>query len=115
MRRGAFFAPLYEQGRVVGQVCADKNDGAATLLDLGDDWAPAIFSETLDHPQPYRRTFVALANERIGEGQSGISHAAIGTSRLYGIFPSFLSFERGSWMAPDTVVTPRSTAGPCAR
>ena len=70
-------------------MCADKNDGAATLLDLGDGWAPAIFSETLDHPQPYRRTFVALANERIGEGRQWDTARRNRYFELYGIFPSF--------------------------
>ena len=74
---------------VAGQVCADKNDGAATLVDLGDGWAPAIFSETLDHPQPYRRTFVALANERIGKGRPWDAARHDRYFELYGIVPSF--------------------------
>lgn len=80
--------PLYEQGRVVGQVCADNNDGAVTILDLGDEWAPAIFAETPDHPQSYRRTVVALANERIGEGGQWVTARRDRYFELYGIFPS---------------------------
>jgi hypothetical protein len=37
---------------------------APTVIDLGDDWAPRLFSETGDLPQAYRRAYVALANER---------------------------------------------------
>jgi hypothetical protein len=80
--------PLYEHGNVVGQVCADKNAGGATVLDLGDEWAPAIFSETPEHPQPYRRTFVALANERLGEGRQWDAARRDRYFELYGIFPS---------------------------
>jgi len=80
--------PLYEQGQVIGQVCADKSDGGATALDLGDEWAPSIFSETIDHQQSYRRTFVAMANERIGEDSRWDTARRDRYFELYGIFPS---------------------------
>jgi hypothetical protein len=35
-----------------------------TVLDLSDEWAPGIFSETNDLPQGYRKEFVALANQQ---------------------------------------------------
>ena len=65
----------------------DPRPSYATVIDLGDDWAPAIFSETDARPQSYRSRLVALANER--------PDAADETARrdryfeLFGIFPSF--------------------------
>jgi len=82
------FVPLYDQGMVVGQVCPAKHDETVTMVDLGDDWAPSILSETVEYPQSYRQTFVALANERIGEGRLWEAAHRDRYFELYGIFPS---------------------------
>jgi hypothetical protein len=60
-----------------------------TTVDLGDHWAPEIFSETGDHPQSYRARFVALANEDLGEGRDWDVARRDRYFELYGIFPSF--------------------------
>jgi hypothetical protein len=58
-----------------------------TVLDLGDDWAPRIFSETNDLPQSHRKQFVALANQR--PDAAGGSAWRDRFYELYGIFPTF--------------------------
>src|SRR6185369_577923 len=65
--------PLYENGRQAGMVCPDAADPGLYALDLGDRWVPRIFSETPDHPQPYREVFVGLANGQPGEGKGAAS------------------------------------------
>jgi hypothetical protein len=60
-------APVFDNGRSGPSECAERIRGARTVIDLGDGWAPAIFSETADRPQSCRATFVALANERLGD------------------------------------------------
>jgi len=61
--------PLFEAGRAVNAVCVEQRDANVTVLNLSDDWVPAIFTETPGRPQSYRGTFIALANERFGEGR----------------------------------------------
>ena len=58
--------PVFDQGETVGEICADTPHPGLTVVDLSDEWAPAVFSETAEQRQPYRQTFVDLANERIG-------------------------------------------------
>jgi len=78
--------PVLEKGAVVGSVCADRPSSGFTVIDLADDWAPRIFSETPDHPQPYRATFRALANERPqGAGETAQRDRYY---ELFGISPS---------------------------
>jgi hypothetical protein len=80
--------PLFENGSVARQVCGEQNNTGFTLLDLRDDWAPAIFAETSDRPQSYRRTFIALANEQIGQGREWGTARRDRYLELFGIFPS---------------------------
>lgn len=61
----------------------------ATSIDLGDAWAPRIFSETPEWPQSYRATYVALANERPGEGDEWETERSDRYFELFGISPSF--------------------------
>jgi hypothetical protein len=81
--------PLYESGRRSAQLCADQavHDGF-TVLDLSSDWAPRLFSEGPDQPQPYRSTFVALANERIGAGNGWETARRDRYYELFGISPT---------------------------
>src|SRR5438105_14774904 len=61
--------PLYQNGSEAGRVCPGELPPGLSLLELGDRWAPRIFSETPDHPQPYREVFIALANGKLGESR----------------------------------------------
>jgi len=80
---------VFENGRAGPSTCAERaSDGGLTVIDLGDDWAPAIFSETADRPQSYRATFVALANERLGDTREWDSARRDRYFELFGIFPS---------------------------
>jgi hypothetical protein len=77
--------PWYEGGRPVAEVCPAAAVAAGlTVVDLGDDWAPAIFEGV-----PYRETFAALANERFGRGAAWDLPRADASFELYGIPPSF--------------------------
>jgi len=78
--------PVMENGAVVGAACADWAAPGLTTVDLADEWAPRIFSETPDHPQSYRAIFVALANERL-EG-AGATAQRDRYYELFGISPS---------------------------
>lgn len=60
---------VYEGGAEVDRVCPEAAAARGlTLLELGDDWAPRIFSEDPSMGpigmQPYRATYLALADER---------------------------------------------------
>ena len=64
-----------------------------TLVDLSDDWTPAIFSEHLGpEGQPmhnrYRRIFIGLANDELDEDGEPLPEGAKNYLELYGIFPS---------------------------
>ncbi|HVR64327.1 MAG TPA: hypothetical protein VMU50_20645 [Polyangia bacterium] len=65
-----------------------------TVVDLSDDWAPAIFSESPEEPQPYRATYVALANEHLDA--PGVPERARRDRafELYGIPPSLSVIRR---------------------
>jgi hypothetical protein len=64
-----------------------------TVVDLSDAWAPSVLSEQADlgdkGRQPYRATYVALANERLGQGPEWDRARKDRYLELYGIFPSF--------------------------
>lgn len=77
--------PVFEGGARRGDLCDPAAAAETTVLDLGDDWAPAVFSETPELPQPYRATFVGLANERAKPGEDGRRDLYY---ELFGIFPS---------------------------
>jgi hypothetical protein len=73
--------PVFEDGREVSSVCAEQADAEGlTVLDLSDDWAPAPFEGV-----PYRKTIVALANERLDSERARADRYF----ELYGIEPSF--------------------------
>jgi hypothetical protein len=80
--------PLYEQGRVVAVLCADSVPRNVMVLELGDEWAPRLFSETLEQPQTYRSTFVALANEQLGTTKGWRAARRDRYYELFGVFPS---------------------------
>ncbi|WP_242343849.1 L,D-transpeptidase family protein [Anaeromyxobacter terrae] len=85
--------PVLEQGRQVGSACpADARRQGLTLLDLSDDWVPLLFRDPenlVQLPQPYRATYVALANEEFPSGPDGERARRDAFLELYGIFPSF--------------------------
>ncbi len=80
--------PVFARGAIVAEICAEAPHPGLTIVDLSDDWAPAIFSETPEQPQPYRQTFVDLANERLGEGRAWEAARRDRYFELFGIFPS---------------------------
>lgn len=84
---------MFEVGREVGHVCVeDARRYGLTLLDLSDDWVPLVFRDPenlVQRPQPYRETYVALANEEYPPGPEGDRARHDAFLELYGIFPSF--------------------------
>jgi hypothetical protein len=80
--------PVFDHGEIVGEICPDAPHPGLTLVDLSDAWAPAVFSETPEQPQPYRHTFVDLANERLGQGRDRETARRDRYFELFGIFPS---------------------------
>jgi hypothetical protein len=85
--------PVFEAGREVGRVCVeDAPRYGLTILDLSDDWVPLVFRDPdnlVQWPQPYRGTYVALANEEYPPGPEGDRARHDAFLELYGIFPSF--------------------------
>lgn len=80
--------PVMVAGHGTREVCPE--DVAAqrlTIVDLSDRWAPRIFSETPEAPQPYRATVLALAREHFGEGRTSTASRDDHDLELYGIFP----------------------------
>jgi hypothetical protein len=61
---------------------------SAFVIDLGDDWVPRILTETPEAPQAYREMFVAIANERFGDGAEWEGARRDRYHELFGIFPS---------------------------
>lgn len=86
--------PVFDRGMRQGDLCDPIAAVGTTLLDLGDDWAPAAFSESPELPQPYRATFVGLANERPESGEGGGLAATDRYYELFGIFPSLSVVRR---------------------
>ena len=82
-----------EAGKEVGRACpADALRDGLTVVDLSDDWAPWALREPDDGvhlPQPYRATYVRLANEEFPVGLEGDRPRRDAFLDLYGIFPSF--------------------------
>lgn len=78
--------PVFEDGQSRRTTCAGAE--GLTVIDLGDDWTPRLFSETADQPQPYRTTLLALANERLGPGVEWASARGDRYFELFGIFPT---------------------------
>lgn len=82
--------PVFEEGREVGRACPGTPEAEGlTVLDLSDDWAPWVMRAQEGHPDVgYRRTFVALADERERDERG----RAVGEEpylELFGIFPTF--------------------------
>jgi hypothetical protein len=80
--------PLYRSGQAAAIVCAESPHGGTVVLDLGDDWAPRLFSETPEQPQTHRSYFLALANERPGTTREWDTARRDRYYELFGIFPS---------------------------
>jgi len=78
--------PLYERGQTHEQVCGAAH---ATIVSLADDWAPGVFGDPADRPPAYRARFVALANERLGDGADWASARSDRYFELFGVSPSF--------------------------
>lgn len=80
--------PIYAQGEATGEtVCAESE--RFTIVSLADDWAPRLFDEDASlgerGKQPYRSTYVALANERFDELEGEDPEPYL---ELFGIFPT---------------------------
>jgi hypothetical protein len=82
--------PVYEQGRVSSYLCAGAAAQAGlTVVDLSNGWAPRLFSEQADLPQPYLPMYIALANERLGAGKEWDTARGDRYYELFGISPTF--------------------------
>ena len=87
--------PEFEAGEPRRNLCEPFVVPEMAVLDLEDDWVPAVFSEERPAlPQPYRATFVALANERAKAGQGGELAGSDRYYELFGIFPSLSVVRR---------------------
>jgi len=65
-----------------------------TLLDLRDDWTPAIFAEEhtpegVPLPNRYRRVLIGLSNDQLDEDGEPLAPGQKNYLELYGAFPSF--------------------------
>ncbi|MEM6956508.1 MAG: hypothetical protein AAF645_12505, partial [Myxococcota bacterium] len=85
--------PVFEGGAITGSVC--PRDAAAegyTLIATGDDWTPYIFTEGDEGGRhPYRRIFLALADEQLRRVPEGYDQEKY--LELFGIFPTFRVLE----------------------
>jgi hypothetical protein len=80
--------------------------GGYTLIDLGDDWTPALFDEQHDEkgkplPNRYRRVFIGLSNDQLDRDGQPLSPGEKNYLELYGIFPS-LSVIRARFLEDET-------------
>ena len=84
--------PVIEAGQEVGLVCsAEARRQGLTIVDLSDDWVPLALRDSddpMDSRQPYRPTYVALANEEFPPGPEGDRARHDAFLEVYGIFPS---------------------------
>jgi len=81
-------------------------EGGYTIVDLGDDWTPTIFTEQHDEagkplPNRYRRVFVGLANDQLDSDGIPLPPGEKNYLELYGIFPSF-SVLRSRMLTSET-------------
>ena len=65
-----------------------------TLVDLRDDWTPAIFAEEhtpdgVPLPNRYRRVLIGLSNDQLDEDGEPLAPGQKNYLELYGAFPSF--------------------------
>jgi hypothetical protein len=83
---------VFEAGLEVGRICAAEAwRHELTVVDLSDDWVPFAFrdpEDTRESRQPYRATYVALANEEFPPGPEGDRPRHDAFLEVYGIFPS---------------------------
>lgn len=80
--------PAWRDGVHAGWVCPDQAALAGlTVLDLSDAWTPRVFSEDGTAGQPYRTTYLALADERLRSLPR--NQPAERYLELYGIQPTF--------------------------
>ncbi|HEU4727916.1 MAG TPA: peptidoglycan-binding domain-containing protein [Kofleriaceae bacterium] len=84
--------PIWRDGRRAGEVCrAEAGARGLTVIDLGDDWLPAVLAPGAGGGGPsYAETYRALAEERFAEaGSDGDLAAQDRYLELYGIEPTF--------------------------
>jgi hypothetical protein len=82
--------PVMDGGRVAGEVCPESAAARGlTIVDLSGEWTPLVFREdpAVESRQPYRRAYLALADERLRELPRHVSREKY--LELYGIFPTF--------------------------
>jgi len=85
--------PVFDGGRRTESVCpAELAARGLTVVDLSDDWAPRLFSEQPElgakGKLSYRSMFLALSNERFGDGAEWDRARQDRYLELFGIFPS---------------------------
>jgi hypothetical protein len=78
--------PVFEAGAQHGEVCrADAAGRGLTVIDLSDDWTPAVLARTPDGRLPgYHAHYVAIANEQLRADAD--PEDALG--ELYGVTPA---------------------------
>lgn len=81
---------VFENGERAGAVCEDQLSAKGlTVIDLSDDWTPKLFAPEGDDPGPaYRKTMIALADEKLGDGPEWDRARSDRFLELYGIFPT---------------------------
>ncbi len=91
---------IWENGKVTGQVeRAEAHRQGYLLLDLGDDWTPYLFTEQgpgdpEPKPNAYRKTYLALAQERFPDDHHGRRAEVDKYLELYGIPPTLSVLKR---------------------
>jgi hypothetical protein len=87
--------PLFEGGKESGLVCPEEaQQRGLTVVNLSDDWSPYLLrdderDDEAGQVNPYRVTYVALANEQFGRGPEWERARRDIFLELYGITPSF--------------------------
>ncbi len=85
-------AQHYEAGELRGIVCTTQAAASGlTVVELGDDWVPTLFSEVPEigeaGVQPYRATFRALMGKRVQRRADGLPDDEA-YLELFGVFPT---------------------------
>jgi hypothetical protein len=77
---------VFEAGAQIGKVCrADAAARGLTILDLSDDWTPAVLTRAMSGATPeYRAHYIAIANEELGDDAEPQDKLA----ELYGVSPA---------------------------
>jgi hypothetical protein len=83
----------FRDGEATRTCAADAEERGLTIVDLSDRWTPGIFVEAPEFGdagrQPYRATFLALADERFEDDAEFDQAREDHYLELYGIFPTF--------------------------